>query len=469
MENTSRDNPFYIRVKDELNSVGPGMCLAKWTQVTLQLQNGHNHSCHHPRTHKISESEIVRNPSALHNTRYKKMCRKEMLEGKRPSECDYCWGTEDTSDRFADRIFKSAESWSYPYKDEIFNSNWREDYNAKYVEVSFSNACNFKCSYCGPAYSTKWMEEINKHGGYPTHDNFNSREWLINEDKLPIPLTDPNPYLDAFWKWWPDLYRDLHTFRITGGEPLLAEDTWKILDYIIEQKNPNRELKFAINSNLGVPDKLIDKLISKIKRIEDEQRVKEFIVFTSVDTWGKDAEYIRYGLEFNRFWNNINKILEQCPKIIITFMSTYNALSIFKYDKLISEIYKLKDVYGDKNRYWNSATFLDTSYLRYPQHQTIKVLPQEFASRILDQSKLISYYGTPSFDTKEIGYSDIEIQKIKRLYDWMISPENEVEKLRHQYDFYQFFSEHDKRRGTDFCKTFPELEEFYYFCKNIKK
>ena len=38
------------------------MCLAKWTQVTLQLQTGHNHSCHHPRTHKINLKEIERNP-----------------------------------------------------------------------------------------------------------------------------------------------------------------------------------------------------------------------------------------------------------------------------------------------------------------------------------------------------------------------------------------------------------------------
>lgn len=464
----NRINPFYENVKSELDSVGCGMCLAKWTQVTLQLQSGHNHSCHHPGTHKISEEEIKRNPSALHNTRYKKFRRKEMLEGIRPAECDYCWGIEDTSDQFSDRIFKSAESWSWPYKDEIISSDWRDDYNAKYVEVAFSNACNFKCMYCGPAYSTKWMEEIKQHGGYPTLDNFNSLEWLSRENKMPIPLNEYNPYLEAFWKWWPDLYNDLQIFRITGGEPLLAQDTWKILDYIIEHKSPNRELKLAINTNLGIPDNLVDKLIEKINRIEDEHRVKELIVFTSVDTWGEHAEYIRTGLEFNRFWDNLNKILTKCNRTNITFMSTYNALSVFKYDKLITEIYKLKESYGSSDRYWNSTTFLDTSYLRFPQHQTIKILPMDFSSRILNQSKLMDYYSTPSFDNREIGFSDIEIQKIKRLYDWMISPQDEVilEKLR--YSFYKHFEEHDIRRGTNFIKTFPELEEFYNLCKEIK-
>jgi hypothetical protein len=461
------DNPYYLRVKSELDEVGKGMCLAKWTQVTLQLQSGHNHSCHHPATHKISETEIARNPSALHNTRYKKQRRREMLNGERPSECDYCWNVEDNSERFSDRIFKSAESWSYPFKDEIINSDWRQDYNPKYVEVAFSNACNFKCSYCGPAYSTKWGEEIKAHGGYPTLDNFNSNDWLMKENKVPILQSEYNPYVEAFWKWWPELYRDLHTFRITGGEPLLSKDTWGVLDYIINEENSNRDLKLAINSNLGAPDNLIDKFIEKIKRIEDENRVKEFVIFTSVDTWGEQAEYIRNGLEFNRFWDNVNKILEKCPRVILTFMATYNALSVFKYDKLISEVHKLKSMYGNDDRYWNSATFLDTSYLRYPQHQTIKILPHQYSENILNQAKLVSYYSTPSFDTRDIGYSDVEIQKVRRLYDWMLSPQNPDDQMKHRYSFYKFFNEHDKRRGTDFCKTFPELEEFYNFCKTI--
>jgi organic radical activating enzyme len=467
-DNGNFDNPFYVKVKEDLNQVGNGMCLAKWTQVTLQLQSGHNHSCHHPRTHKISETEIARNPSALHNTRYKKLRRKEMLTGARPDECDYCWNVEDNSDRFSDRIFKSGESWSLPFKEEIFQSDWRQDYNPKYVEVAFSNACNFKCTYCGPAYSSKWQEEINKYGGFPTTDSFNSPDLLKVENKVPIPHSEYNPYVEAFWKWWPELYRDLHTFRITGGEPLLSKDTWGVLDFIIDNPNPNRELKLAINSNLGAPDVLIDKFIQKIKKIEDENRVKEIVIFTSCDTWGEQAEYIRTGLEFNKFWDNVNKILTSLNRTNITFMSTYNALSLFNYNKLIHEVYNLKDTYASTDRYWNSAVFLDSSYLRYPSHQTVQVLPYDFSKYIMEQAKLITYYASPSFDHKHIGYSDVEVQKIKRIYDWMISPQDASEQMKNRHNFYKYFSEHDRRRGTNFVKTFPELEDFYNFCKTIQ-
>ena len=82
-----------------------------------------------------------------------------MLEGKRPAECDYCWNVEDNSTGFSDRVFKSNESWSKPHYDEIVNSSWRTDFNPRYVEVAFSNNCNFKCSYCGPSFSSAWVQE----------------------------------------------------------------------------------------------------------------------------------------------------------------------------------------------------------------------------------------------------------------------------------------------------------------------
>ena len=467
MDSKYTENPIYIETKEKLDSIGCGMCLAKWTQVTMHLQIGHTHSCHHPRTHQISLSELKRNPTALHNTRYKKLVRKEMLEGERPSECVYCWTVEDNSDRFSDRVFKSAENWSKPHYETIKNLNWREDFNPKYVEVSFSNACNFKCSYCGPAFSSKWMEEIEKHGAYPTTDRFNDKSHLILENKVPILHSEHNPYVEAFWTWWPELYRDLHTFRITGGEPLMSKDTWAVLDYIIEQKNPNKELKLAINSNLGVPDKLIDKFIEKIKRIEDEGRVSEFIIFTSVDTWGEQAEYIRNGLVFNKFWDNVNRVLTECSRVNLTFMSTYNALSVPNYKKLINGLYELKTNYGNNDRYWNSAVFLDSSYLRYPQHQTVEILDYKWANEVFKQAQLMDFLSAPIFNNQHIGYSDVEIQKVKRIYDWMIGEKNPDNIFKQRYNFAKFIEEHDKRRGTDFVKVFPELADFYEFTKTL--
>jgi hypothetical protein len=248
----------------------------------------------------------------------------------------------------------------------------------------------------------------------------------------------------------------------------MSKDTWDVLDYIINNPNPNRKLNLAINSNLGVPDKLIDKFIEKIQRICDEDRVNEFIIFTSVDTWGDQAEYIRNGLVFNKFWDNVNKVMTKCPRVNLTFMSTYNALSVPNYDKLIEGIYDLKKEYGSADRYWNSAVFLDTSYLRYPFHQTVQVLDQSWAESIFKQAQLADFLEVPFFKHNYIGFSDIEIQKIKRTYDWMISTKDDEILQKKRFNFGNFIEAHDKRRGTSFVDTFPELEEFYRKCKEIK-
>ena len=69
MDNLGR----YRDTKTELDTVSPSMCVAKWNQVTVHLGTGFTHSCHHPAPHKIPLSEIVSNPSALHNTNFKKV------------------------------------------------------------------------------------------------------------------------------------------------------------------------------------------------------------------------------------------------------------------------------------------------------------------------------------------------------------------------------------------------------------
>ena len=458
----------FQNTKDKLDKVGCGMCLAKWTQTTIYLHNGHTHSCHHPRTHKIKLSELKDNPSALHNTLYKKKQRKKMLSGKRPEECDYCWNVEDNSNEFSDRIYKSNSEWSAPHYDKIiknidgkpYHLDWRENYNPSYVEVVFSSACNLKCSYCAPHISTKWMEEIEKHGHYPTSTKFNNLQHLKNVKAIPIPQREPNPYVDAFWKWWPDLYRDLHTFRITGGEPLLSKDTFKVLDSIIEEENPNRELVLSINTNMMVPDDLIDKFIEKVNIITKEKKVKEFQVFTSVDTWGKDAEYIRNGLIFDKFWNNCNKFLRECPIPSLTFMVTYNALSVFNFDKFIEGVYELKSNYLNEYRICPPhSSIIDISYLRYPTHQTVKVLPRETWSLIRKQVNLMKKLQR---DDKGVEYfTDMEISKLERIFDWLRSKNDRKQLLRDKKDFGIFFREHDKRRNTNFLETFPLLEKLY--------
>lgn len=446
----------FKEIKNKLDDVGCGFCLAKWTQVTIHLLNGTTHSCHHPVPHKIPLEEIKRNPTALHNTNFKKQKRKEMLSGGKPTECNYCWKVEDTSNSFSDRVFKSAEPWSLDQYDTIKNLNWREDYNPRYLEISFGNTCNLKCAYCSPPYSTKWVEEIKKFGPYVDNDNFNSLEYVDDRIDSRYKLTDDNPYTDAFWKWWPDLYKDLHTFRITGGEPLLMNDTFKVLEYIQENWQDNPNLSLAINTNLSVPRPLIDKLIEIAKDLTENNKVRELVIFTSVEATKEQAEYTRFGLDYDQLWVNIHDILEQLPKVVINIMATFNALSVFSYGDLIDKVFEYKKKFHNETRYWGEALLLDTSYLRYPNFLSVNILEPEHKELILEAAKKALYYGKIG---EGYGFSDIQIQKIKRTYDYAISDEGDQERVKRK--FVKYVTEYDKRRGTNFKKTFPQLKEYY--------
>ena len=456
----SQSKTTHKEVKQKLDKVGCGFCLAKWTQVTMHLSTGRTHSCHHPNTHSIPLSEIKRDPSALHNTRFKNQKRKEMLDGKRPEECNYCWNVEDNSNSFSDRVFKSSEPWSINDLDKISNSHWRENFNPRYVEVSFSNTCNFKCAYCGPQYSSKWVEEIEQHGPYKEVDNFNDLEKLKRKKEFPYKKSEHNPYIEAFWKWWPDLFKDLHTFRITGGEPLLSKDTFKVLEYIQTNFKENSNLSLSINTNLGVPDNLIDKFITIAEDLCSNNKVRELTLFTSIEAEGKQAEYTRFGLQAGKFWENIDKILTKLPKVTITVMATFNALSVYTYDRVVDKIFDLKKKHANKERYWISAIQLDTSYLRWPTPLSVKVIPEEDKELILKCAEKALYYGVLGFEPGSVGFSNIEIQKIKRIYDYAIGDSDfKVEENRSK--LVKFVNELDRRRGTDFKETFPQLKKLH--------
>ena len=453
-------NTSYAEVKKKLDKVGCGFCLAKWTQVTMHLGTGLTHSCHHPVQHKIPIRELQTNPTALHNTRFKKKKRKEMLENKRPQECNYCWNIEDNSNSFSDRTFKSAEPWSLDQYETIKNTPWNKDYNPRYVEVSFANTCNFKCAYCGPQYSSKWVEEIEKHGEYSTSTQFNSIELLRQRNEMPYKQTEYNPYVEAFWKWWPSLFPDLHTFRITGGEPLLSPNTFKVLEYIQENYQQNPNLSLAINTNLGVPQKLIDKLIVIAKDLVDNNKVREFIIFTSIEATGRQAEYVRNGLNAETFWNNIDNLLTQLPKVTVNIMAAFNALSVFTYSELVDKVLEMKKRHHNNERYWYTPLQLDTAYIRWPPHLSVKILDREHKELILEAAKKALHYGANAMTKVKYGFTDVEIQKIKRTYDFAISNDS-FDKEKYRKDFSTFITQSDQRNGTNFEEVFPELKDLY--------
>jgi hypothetical protein len=464
MSNESKITIFKRKI-DALNSVSGSFCIAKWLQSTTTLYNGYTHSCHHPSAHKIDIESIKDNPSGLHNTPTKLAARADMLAGVQTRECDYCWNIENLGkDHFSDRHYKSASEGmgQWQHFDDVVKSGLGEQIAPTYFEVAFENICNFKCTYCSPDVSSRWMEEVREHGGIELANGeiHHDLRWMEAQGKIPIHHSQPNPYIDAFWKWWPTLSKTLNTFRITGGEPLLSENTWKILDSLIDDPRP--DLKLSINTNMGIPQKLMRRFVEKLNALSG--KIGEIVIFTSAESTGEQAEYARYGMNWELFNSNVEYFLSAVdPRIRLQFMTTVNILSASTFHLFLEMIADLRKKYG-KSREFNRVGFA-VNYLRWPRHMSITLLDPVQRDAFSDRVRSFIASHKDDRTVLETLYLE-EIDQLERLIDFMNSVQPDVQQ---QASFSIFFDELDRRRGTSLLSTFPELSAVYSVSASSEK
>lgn len=443
-----------------MNEISPTFCLAKWHHTTIYLQTGETHSCYHPAPHPVPLEEIIDNPGALHNTNQKKNERLEMLKGGKPIGCNYCWNIEALGeDYISDRKERNSTIYTPERFQQIKEGAWDQNINPQYIEISFGNECNFKCGYCHPKHSSSYYKEIRDHGPYDMVKNHrNDIDWFkIYEE-------EDNPYVEAWWRWWPEVRKTLTVLRITGGEPLLQQSTWRLLEDL--EKNPLPNLELNINSNFGVKPVLLDRLTDKVNNLIQNQKIKDFKIFTSMDTWGPQAEYIRTGLDLEVWERNLDTYLTK-TNLPITFMITFNVLTVPNFTNLLSKILEWRQKYNhDNQNKWQRVRF-DTPFLKEPLQYDMNILPkEEFMPYMYEH---LNYIKSNLDDTDRFKFSELEYEKFLRVVKYMEITNYSENKLREgRRDFYNWFNEYDRRRGTDFNQTFPQLRNFLEMCGNYE-
>ena len=432
-----------------LDPVSPSFCAAKWYNATIWLGSGQTTSCHHPPAHLIDIDKVNNNSRLLHNSDQKKEDRRKMLAGERPAGCEYCWKIEDMhTDAVSDRVYKSK---IYPIEalHEAVRTPVKDDVNLKTLEISFDRTCQFACSYCNPAFSSTWVNDIRKHGPYVglvsdgrnhfTHTHDNSQLYKFGET---------NPYVEAFFDWWErDLHRTLQELRITGGEPLMSGYTWQLIEWF--KNNQGRSTtRLAINSNLGI----------------DLDKMKEFVVavaelpgvdlYTSMEATFKQAEYIRDGLDYDQWLNNVLFLLEGRFVSAIHVMCTINALCL---DSLVSHLDMMLTL---KQRYGRGQLNFTLNILRFPSFQSALVLPDNIRTgyRLQLEAWLFHNRENPCLHEHEVNH----VQRLIDYLDVVKTPHSEAfEMPKLLNDFKQFYTQYDQRRDKVFATAFPNLTEWY--------
>ena len=216
------------------------------------------------------------------------------------------------------------------------------------------------------------------------------------------------------------------------------------------EDEPSPHLEITLNSNLGVTFDRVDRLIARVTSLVQQKKIRKFSFFTSIDSWGEQAEYMRTGLKCDHWERNMKAVI--AAGATVNLMCTYNVLCVTNFQSLLHKVIEWRKEFGME------AVSFDTPYLKEPPHWMINILTDDF---IKHQEATLQFI----LNNKQ-WFTDVEYEKFLRLTDYMKENPVSGEKIRQgRRDFYKFFEENDRRLGTSLLTTFPEYAEFFDLCK----
>lgn len=397
-------------------------CQMKWNWSTLYLNTGLTRSCH-----RTAESELTpENFNNFHNTPIKLADRARMLQGLWPeTSCTYCQEIEragGTSDRL--RLLTIPDLAPI----ELDTDPTATCVSPTIVEVFFNNACNLGCLYCSPELSSVIDAENVKYG------TFDHQGVVLAPSKNRY--KEMAPY---FWNWFPEGFTKIKRFHVLGGEPFFQKEFDKLLEMIKQYPNPNCELN--IITNLMVPKARIEFYINQFKELLLKKHIKRIDITCSIDCWGPQQEYVRWGLNLAHWEDNFQLLLDN-RWIYLNINQTISPLTIKTMPELLKKLQQWRKV-RKVNHWFGCVTPGEPSYLK-----TDIFGNREFAN---DRDAILNLMPVDTDeDVAAYNYmSGIFSQMLNSLPDY-----DEIKKL------IIFLNEKDRRRNTDWEVLFPWLTEY---------
>lgn len=405
-------------------------CLLKWAWSTIYLGQGTTSSCHRTDQFPIDPTNFAN----FHNQPEKLAARRLMQAGGWPQAgCQYCEKIESAggmSDRQYqlhaghDRDRTPRELLADPTAVEVVPT---------ILEIYFNNTCNMSCLYCGPHFSSQWADENRRFGEY---------------EKGPIKFgwfKEINPeyerMLADFWQYLTDKDRYLHIrqYQIAGGEPFYQKEFEQSLEFW--EQHPNPDLTFNMITNLKVAPKKFRSYIDRFGRMVEQGKLQRLQISSSLDCWGPQQEYVRWGLDLTEWQENFEYLLDK-PWVQQCINSAITPLTI----KTLPELILRMNFYNDhlpagKQISYSFMTVMAPNWMD----------PAIFGAGVFDQ------------DFKHI----LEIMRVNTLAEQSAKEhmsgifkqiENTPRNLELVNGLIDYLTEIDRRRNTNWRELFPWLD-----------
>lgn len=359
MQITFRD---YIKTFPKLEKEfdNAAMCAMKWIYLYVHLGEGVVKGCHNVPHRYITSNDIIKYGKDLFtNSDYEINTRQEKLDNIKNPDCQRCWNSESKNVRSC----RLPEPYYKMHRDRFPEITNDLTPMPTMIEIAFNNTCDLKCIYCSSIFSSQWQTE--------------DKKFSIISKQQPVA---PKGFEDIFWQWLEQHGSNtLLQYYILGGEPLIQPEFYDFIDKFIPliKANPNKfnvKPELVILTNGNTPEKYLTKWFEKIKELNEVVSVQFHI---SIEGYGNKAEYIRTNLNWDRFSNNVDKILEfsKSGASEIRFSITHSAMSITSCLDLLQWIKKLS------NKHNIDVDLIRTS-VAHPEHLAPCMLTPNFNTYI---------------------------------------------------------------------------------------
>jgi hypothetical protein len=281
-----------------------------------------------------------------------KEMRKQMLNEKPVSACSKCYEQESIG-FVSGRI--SANKHHGHHIDRIHET--KEDgtldrFELIYWDIRFSNLCNLSCRSCGHIFSSSWYQDQVKLAG---------PEWK-KRNKV---LNYAGRFETDAWDQLVEHIEHVEQIYFAGGEPLLMEEHYKILDELVRQKK--FDVRLIYNTNFTHTD-------LKGQSVFDYWKLFDKVaVGASLDGSGQYGEYIRKGTDWKQIEQNRINMLKICPEVDFYISPTLS----------IMNAWHLPDFHRDwVNQGLIKPQDLNVNILQDPPHYRIDIATMKYKQRL---------------------------------------------------------------------------------------
>jgi organic radical activating enzyme len=348
----------------------------------------------------------------IHNSEFTRKIRKQFLAGEKPTECNTCWVKEENGGKsrrtFTNKMYK--DTFDYDKAVQLTAPDGSTTQKPIYWDLRFGNLCNLKCVMCGPQSSNMWYKDW--ASVYKTDHFYDSDTKIDINNKSNVEYDWWKS--EHFWEQMEANIDQLEHVYLVGGEPMLIEHHYVFLQKLIDA---------GVAGNVTLE---YDTNITNVhqRAIDQWKHFKKLMLRVSIDDYGDQNNYIRFPSKWYKINENVKRMEDTLPNTQIEISITWQVLNAFTFLKLLDHF---------------SKYYINIRILSHPDMFDAKNLTKEA------KLELIQLYT-----------DSVHSDKIAHLISYL---QANLEYNSDPYSCAEFLDSLDRLRGTDWPKTFVDLNK----------